>query len=214
MTVIDKDLHQAAQLSGAYAQHIGETKATVVAGLHAAAMESSDEIVPLAADACDFAQVDFAQTLAGAALAIDASTTLEYPRAASAVDTLPRHFSVFVTPNGNAAVLLAEDAKRMQRLRTLEAQYYRALIQQDWESPPRRPREHLLEQGELPRNISLVMPYSRILGQANTLTEQIQAAVAREDALIRIWQRDPARGGVEVHDVPAVPERRIALGEL
>lgn len=215
-TVIDKDHIKPHNLSrhGAYAQHIGETKATVVAGLHAAAMEGATEIVPVVADGCDFAQADVAQALAGAALAIDASTTLEYPRAASVVDTLPRHFSVFVTPNGNAAVLLAEDAKRMQRLRTLEAQYYRALIQQDWGRVHLDGHASTFWSGASCRDISLVMPYSRILGQASTLAEQIQAAVAREDALIRIWQRDPARGGVEVHDVPAVPERRIALGEL
>jgi integrative and conjugative element protein (TIGR02256 family) len=56
------------------------------------------------------------------------------------------------------------------------------------------------------------MPYSRILGQASTLAEQIQTVAASENALIRIWQRDPVQGGVEVHDVPVVTERRIGLG--
>ena len=57
-TVIDKDHIKPHNLSrhAAYAQHIGETKATVVAGLHAAVMEGATEIVPLVADATDFTQ--------------------------------------------------------------------------------------------------------------------------------------------------------------
>lgn len=58
------------------------------------------------------------------------------------------------------------------------------------------------------------MPYSCILGHASTLAEQIQAVAECEDALIRIWQRDPVRGAVEVHDVRALPERRFPFGDL
>lgn len=215
-TVIDKDHVKPHNLSrhAAYAQHIGETKATVVAGLHAAMMEGATEIVPLIADASDFTQEPVTRALNGVALVVDASTTLEYPRAASRIDTLPRHISVFVTPNGNAAVLLAEDAKRTLRLRTLEAQYYRALIQTDLGQVHLGGHASTFWSGASCRDISFVMPYSRILGQAGTLAEQIQATAVREDASLRIWQRDPIRGAVEVHDVPVLPERRIALGEI
>lgn len=215
-TVIDKDHIKPHNLSrhAAYAQHIGETKATVVAGLHAAVMEGATEIVPLVADAGDFTQEPVTRALNGAALVVDASTTLEYPRAASAIDTLPRHITVFVTPNGNAAVLLAEDGKRTQRLRTLEAQYYRAVTRLDWGKTHLGGQASTYWSGASCRDISVVLPYSRILGQACTLAEQIQVAAARDDASIRIWQRDPVRGAVDVHDVSVLPERRIALGQL
>lgn len=215
-TVIDKDHIRPHNLSrhAAYAQQIGETKATVVAGLHAAVMEGATAIVPLVADASDFMQELVTRAFADAALVVDASTILEYPRAASTVETLPRHISVFVTPNGNAAVLLAEDAKRATRLRTLEAQYYRALIQADWGKVHLSGHASTFWSGASCRDISMVMPYSRILGQASTLAEQIQAAAAYEDASIRIWQRDPVCGAVEVHDVLVLPERRIAIGDL
>lgn len=215
-TVIDKDHIKPHNLSRhtAYAQHIGKNKATVVAELHGAVMEGVAEIAPIVADASDSTHEPTARALGAAALVVDASTTLEYPRAASAVDTLPRHCSVFVTPNGNAAVLLAEDAKRMLRLRSLEAQYYRALIQSDWGKTHLSRHTNTFWSGASCRDISTVMLYSRILGQASTLAEQIQAATAREDALIRVWQRDPVRGAVEVHDVPVLPEQRFALGKL
>lgn len=215
-TVIDKDHIKPHNLSrhAAYAQHIGETKATVVAGLHAATMEGATEIVPIVADATDLAQESVARALSAGTLVVDASTTLEYPRMASAVDALPRHCSVFVTPDGNAAVLLAEDTRRAHRLRTLEAQYYRALIQADWGKTHPSGHASTFWSGASCRDISVVMPYSRIMGQASTLAEQVQVAAPREDALIRVWQRDPVCGAVEVHDVPVLPERRIALPEL
>lgn len=215
-TVIDKDHIKPHNLSrhAAYAQHVGEAKATVIAGLHGAVMQGATEIVPIVADAVDLTQESVVRALGAADLVVDASTTLEYPRAASAVDTLPRHCSVFITPDGNAAVLLAEDTKRTQRLRTLEAQYYRALIQADWGRTHLSGHGSTFWSGASCRDISVVMPYSRILGQASTLAEQIQTAAAREDALIRIWRRDPLRGAVEVHDVPVFPERRIPVGEL
>lgn len=177
-------------------------------------MEGATEIVPLVADATDVTLEPVTRSLNGAKLVVDASTTLEYPRAASTVETLPRHVSVFVTPNGNAAVLLAEDVKRTMRLRTLEAQYYRALIQEERGQVHLSGHASTFWSGASCRDVSVVMPYSRILAHASTLAEQIQAAAVREDAQIRIWQRDPVRAAVEVHDVPVLSEQRLALGEL
>lgn len=215
-TIIDKDHIKPHNLSrhAAFAQHIGEAKSTVVADIHVAVMQGATTIDSIVADACDFGQESVARALAGATLVIDASTTLEYPRAVSAVNALPRHFSVFVTPNGNAAVLLAEDAKRTQRLRTLEAQYYRALIGQDWGKVHLAGHTDTFWSGASCRDISLVMPYSRILGHASALAEQVQAAVIQDDALIRVWQRDPALGAVAVHDMPVMEEQRFELDGL
>ena len=215
-TVIDKDHIKPHNLSRhtAYAQHIGEPKATVVAMLHAAAMDGATEITSIHADATNFSQQSVENALTLATLVVDASTTLEYPRAVSAVDALARHISVFITPNGNAAVLLAEDAKREVRLRTLEAQYYRALIQENWGKDHLTSNARSFWSGASCRDISVVMPYSRIMGQASTLAEQIPWAAACEDALIRVWQRDPVRGIVEVHDVPTALERCMKLGNF
>ena len=171
-------------------------------------------IVPLIADVADVTQEPVAGALGAATFAVDASTTLEYPRAVSAIDELPRHCSVFITPDGDGAALLSEDEKRALRLRTLEAQYYRALIQRDWGKTHLSGHASTFWSGGSCRDISTVMPYARILGHASTLAEQIQAAAKCEDALIRVWQRDPVRGTVEVRDVPALPERRMAFGDL
>lgn len=212
-TIIDKDHIKPHNLSRhvAYAQHIGEPKAKVVAELHAAVMQGAIPVTPVVADACDIEQEPVASVLNGAALVVDVSTTLEYPRSTSAIDTLPRHFSVFVTPNGNSAVLLAEDGKRLHRLRTLEAQYYRALIEEEWGRIHLASHMGTFWSGASCRDISVVMPYSRIMGHASTLAEQVQSLARREDPLIRVWQRDPERGSVEMHDVPVMTEHRLKL---
>ncbi|MDN7805803.1 ThiF family adenylyltransferase [Burkholderia gladioli] len=215
-TVIDKDHVKPHNLSRhvAHARQIGQPKATVVADLHAAHADGATQIQAVNADACDFDLAEVGDALRNNALVVDASTTLEYPRAASAIDDLARQMSVFLTPSGNAAVLLAEDTRRTVRLRTLEAQYYRALVQEEWG------RTHLdgsggtFWSGASCRDISMVLPYSRIMGHASTLAEQVPIAFAQETAVIRAWQRNPDDGTVAVHDVPTCAEHRLALGDF
>jgi len=212
-SVIDNDYIKPHNLSRHTARfrHIGQTKATVVAELHDEIMCGATSVTPIEADACNFEQESVSQAIHDAGLVVDASTVLQYPRAVSIIDALPRHFSVFVTPDGNGAVLLAEDTKRSHRLRTLEAQYYRALIDKDFGKTHLPGHVGTFWSGMSCRDISFVMPYSRILGHASTLAEQIQSAATKEDALIRIWQRDPVLGTVEVHDMPVMAEQRFEL---
>lgn len=64
---------------------------------------------------------------------VDATTTLEAPRDLSQKDGVPRLCSIFLTPSGCDSVLLIEDSARRVCLDSLEAQYYRAIINADWE---------------------------------------------------------------------------------
>ncbi len=215
-TVIDNDYIKPHNLSRhtAYEQHIGQAKACVVAKLHTASVCGATKVTALEADASDFSCTPVTDVLFGAELVIDASTTLEYPRAASAVDKFSRHFSVFIVPNGNAGVLLAEDTQRQHRLRTLEAQYYRALIQNEWGKNHLTGKADSFWSGTSCRDVSAVLPYSRIMGQASTLAEQIMLSAMCERPSIRVWQRDPLCGTVKVYDVPVMAERSMLLGEL
>ena len=215
-TVIDKDHVKPHNVVRhvAYAQHVGQPKAHVVAEVHDAATGGSSRIVPICADATDLSNNELREALTASTLVIDASTTLEYPRLASSFDELPRHVSVFITPDGNAAVMLAEDAKRSVRLRTLEAQYYRAVINEPW-------GEHHLDRnlgtfwsGASCRDISVVLPYSRVVAHAGLLAEQIQRAAGEAEAMIRVWNRDHDNGAVAMWEVPVSGERSVAIGGL
>lgn len=210
-TVIDKDhiKHHNLSRHTAYTLHIGQLKTNVVAQLHYDVMKGASQVTPLYSDACDFSDVSVFKALSSAKVVIDASTTLEYPRAASCVEKLGRHISVFITPNGRAAVLLAEDGKRLIRLRSLEAQYYRALIQESWGAHHLEGNLGTVWTGASCRDISIIIPYSRIVGHAATLSEQIPRVVSDPGARIQVWQRDPEQGSIEVHDVPV--EREIHL---
>lgn len=215
-SVIDNDHIKPHNLSRhtAYAQHVGTPKAKVVANLHTAVMLGASTITPIVGNACDFEQTTVVSTLKNAEIVIDASTTLEYPRLASTNDHLPRHCSVFITPNGDSAVLLAEDKQRTKRLRTLEAQYYRALIEQDWGKFHLRGNMGHFWSGASCRDSSLIMPYSRIVAHASTLAEQIQSATENNEAMIRVWHRNPSRGDVSVYDVSVCSEHCIEFGDL
>ena len=215
-TVIDKDHVKPHNVVRhvAYAQHVGQPKAHVVAEVHDAATSGSSRIVPICADATDLSNNELREALTASTLVIDASTTLEYQRLASSFDELPRHVSVFITPDGNAAVMLAEDAKRSVRLRTLEAQYYRAVINEPW-------GEHHLDRnlgtfwsGASCRDISVVLPYSRVVAHAGLLAEQIQRAAGEAEAMIRVWSRDHDNGAVAMWEVPVSGERSVAIGGL
>lgn len=215
-TVVDKDHIKPHNLvrHTAVAEHVGEMKPDVVAELHAAVMGSASLVTPLCADVLDETDAELTEALHAAALVVDASTTLEYPRRASGLEAIGRHLSVFITPSGNAAVLLAEDTQRTIRLRTLEAQYYRVLIQEDWGATHLDGHLGTFWSGAGCRDISTVLPYSRILAHAATLAEQVQWTVNQPEASIRIWSRDPEMGSVTAHTVPIHPERRLDFGDF
>lgn len=215
-TVVDKDHIKPHNLvrHTAVAQHVGEMKPHVVAELHAAVMGSASQVTPLCADVLDEMDEELTEALHAAALVVDASTTLEYPRRVSELEGVGRHLSVFITPSGNAAVLLAEDASRTIRLRALEAQYYRALIQADWGATHLDGHLGTFWSGAGCRDISTVLPYSRILAHAATLAEQVQWVTNQSEAHIRIWSRDPELGSVTAHTVPVHLERRLDFGDF
>lgn len=214
-TVIDKDHIKPHNLARhvAFAQHVGVPKAIALAELHAAVMHGASEVVPICADATDLSQ-ETVKALSVATLVVDASTTLEYPRLASTRDDFGRHVSVFITPDGNASVLLAENEGRTIRLRTLEAQYYRTVIQEPWGANHLDGNLGTFWSGASCRDISTVLPYSRIVAHAAALAEQIQLTTSKPDAHIRIWSRAPESGSVTAHTVPVYPERRLSFGDL
>lgn len=214
-SVIDSDYIRPHNLSRhvAFAQHIGWPKVNVVTSLQDAVMPGLDAIEPIVADACQSENAAVERALRDAEIVIDTSAGLDYPRLASTLDTLPRQASLFVTPNGQAAVALIEDTERTQRLRTLEAQYYRALMTQAWG------QEHLAGSptfwsGASCRDISMVMPYSRVMVAAATLAEEVPALLRSPKAAVRVWARLAGVGSIDVHDMPVEPERRFTLGKL
>jgi len=214
-TVIDSDHVKPHNLSRhvAYGPHIGFPKASVVADLAAEATNKATSVAPIVANALSFAMAPVKSALENASLVIDASTTLEYPRAISQQDIPSRHASVFVTPSGDGCVLLAEDKPRSIRLRTLEAQYYRSLINEEWGNGHIATTNSFWS-GASCRDISAVLPYSKILAHAATLAEQVQIFSEDEDALIRVWSRNAKTGETTLHEVNPFTEQNLKMDDV
>lgn len=213
-TVIDSDHVKPHNLSRhvAFTQQIGEPKAFVCAGLHSAVI-SDGEMTGIHADAMELEAASISDAMKEADFVIDTSTTLEYPRRVSSRDDMPRHCSAFLTPDGNSAVLLTEDLDRKIRLRSLEAQYYRAIIQSSWGSEHLRRNLGMFWSGGGCRDISTVLPLSRIWAHTATLSEQISHFMKSNEASICVWERDSSRGTVHRFDVSVAPENQRAIGE-
>lgn len=215
-TVIDKDHVKPHNLVRhiAFSCHVGALKCDVVSEFCEAATDGAATVTAVLGDACDTDVSALTEALKSGSLLVDASAALEYPRQASFQGELPRHVTVFVTPSGNGSVLMIEDSARSKRLRTLEAQYYRALIREGWGERHLEGNLGTYWSGASCRDISVAMPYSRITAHASTLAEQVMLLSHLDNAYIRIWDRDPDTGGVSVHDIEPSNELCLDFGDL
>ena len=203
-TIIDSDHVKPHNLArhAAFFNQIGQPKASACRALVDLVHGTAGAARAIVADACDRTSEVVGTALAGAGLVVDCSTTVDFPRWTSASAHAARYASVFLTPNGRGSVLLLEDRGRECRLRTLEAQYYRALLNHAW-------GQHHLDghlgsfwSGASCRDISYKLPHSSVVAHAATLAEQLIRQHERPQAVIRAWHRDPETGAIEVFDVP------------
>lgn len=198
-TVIDEDHIKPHNLVRHIAEtsHVGKAKVDAVVDVIYRATDLCSKPLAICGDARDFQKPEIAKALATADLVIDASTTLEFPRKVSESEHAGRCASIFLTPSGTGSVLLLEDRTRLVRLRSLEAQYYRAVIQQPW-------GEHHLDgnlgtffSGGSCRDVSTVLPYPRVATHAGLLAEELVDANVEEEARIAMWSQTERGGTID-----------------
>lgn len=201
-TVVDSDHikpHNLARHAG-FKANIGQPKADVCAVL-ANAVCGANSVQHLVADACDTGNGALRQAIDKAELIVDCSTTLDFPRQASRNKSPGRHASLFLTPSGNGSVVLMEDKARTRPLGTLEPQYYRALLSNDWGAEHLTGHRGTYWSGASCRDISYKLPHSSIVAHAGTLAEQIILRDQVPGASITVWHREQS-GAVSVFDIP------------
>lgn len=173
--------------------------------------QGRDNFSAIYARANDLSNPDVENALKAAELLVDASTTIEVPRDWSELE-LPRSASVFFTFSGLSAVLLVEDRERQVRLSSLEAQYYRAIITQEWgESHLERPGRVRIGAGC--RDHSLVLSYELVQLHAAQLSRRLRKAVSHTQGSIQAWTLDDASGGMTAVSVPAHATTSRQFGE-
>lgn len=202
--IIDSDHVKPHNLArhAAFFNQVGQPKASACKLLADQTYGSEGIVRAIVADACDRTSEGVVTALADASLIVDCSTTVDFPRLASASAHAARHASVFLTPNGKGSVLLLEDQGRQCRLRTLEAQYYRALLNHAWGQHHLDGHLGTFWSGASCRDISYKLPHSSVVAHAATLAEQLIRRHEQPQAAIHVWHRDSATGAVEVFDVP------------
>lgn len=198
----------------ARAADIGISKAEVVAGHHQAIMQGAGKVQAIVADACDATDPTVIQALVVSELIVDASAALEYPRYASTEDRFGRHVSTFLTPSARSSVLMIESRDRSMRLRALEAQYYRALINEPWGADHLNSDQPRFWSGAGCRDISMIQPYAATAQHAASLAEQVRLFHLRDPAAIRVWSRDRETGAIAVHDVEPRAEHAFPMDDL
>jgi hypothetical protein len=198
----------------AFARDLGKPKVVACDEFATAVFGTKKLKSAIEGDATDETTDAIRQLLDGADLVVDCSTKLDFPRQSSRSGRAARHVSVFLTPSGNGAVLISEDAARTNRLATLESQYYRAIINDHWGA--RHLERHLgtFWSGASCRDISYELPFSSVVVQAGTLAERLPRAIAIDEASILVWERDVDTGAVATHSVEATKGRTWNLDPL
>lgn len=166
----------------------------------------------VSAKATNLKNVQVQNAISDAQLLIDATTTLEVPRDLSDLDTSPRMASAFFTPSGRDSVLLMEDSLRKVRLHSIEAQYYRAVLNSaSWGDSHLNGHNGAYWVGGGCRDLSGVLSQEVVQLHGATLARQIRLLSAKPEAQIRVWSSNDETGNLtcEVVQVAEVIEVKI-----
>lgn len=148
----------------------------------------------------------------GAALLVDASTSLDVPRNAALSEYAPRTATLFLTPLGTASVLMLEDKGRQLRVDQIETQYYRALIRNDWGERHLEGNFREYWVGAGCRDLSTVISPEAIQLHAALLSSQLRQRASKEDASLLILE-SRTDGSIESHRIALDQGHRIRRGE-
>lgn len=186
----------------ARANHIGWPKATICEAI----TNSNYQIdyfknKSINEKANNFKNPNILEAVNNAKLIVDATTTIEVQRDISDLDVNARAASVFLTPSGFSSVLLLEDAERENRLDTLEAQYYRAIINSTWGNRHLDGNLGELWVGAGCRDISVKISQEQIMLHAAILARQLRISTEQIGPVIRIWESNDEFGAIMAHDI-------------
>jgi hypothetical protein len=186
--------------------HVGIYKAEIVKGMtnenfHPGYYTSS----AIVDKATNWDNQELKSSLESSDLIVDISTTLDVPRELSLKETIGRSCSLFVTPSGMGSVLMLEDKDRKIRIDSLEAQYYRAVINNEWGKSHLTGHLGNLWVGASCRDLSAVISFETIQLHAATLARQLRIHQNKPDSLIRIWKLDDENGSLIAETVISEP---------
>ena len=151
---------------------------------------------------------DVDAALDGADIIVDASASLLAERFLSDHKSKARRFSIFFSPAGDAAVLLAEPIDRSVTLRDLEAQYLRHVVREEALAGHLETPVRTFAYTGACRAITNLIPESRVMALSGLVAEGLGRAVDSDEGIIRIWSLG-TEGQVRSFSYPAEDVRRF-----
>lgn len=151
---------------------------------------------------------DVDAALDGADIIVDASASLLAERFLSDHRSKARRFSIFFSPAGDAAVLLAEPIHRSVTLRDLEAQYLRHIVREEALAGHLETPVRTFAYTGACRAITNLIPESRVMALSGLVAEGLARAADCDEGGIRIWSLG-TEGQVRSFSYPAEDVRRF-----
>ena len=184
---------------------VGKYKVDIVKELAERIAPSAKAVEVFRSDICATWEPKLVLAMENAELIVDATAGLPFSRRAGFTSNLKRITSLFITPNGMGAVLMMEDKARTMPMHAIEAQYYRAIISNNWGAEHLTSSSGMFRSGAGCRDKSLIMPHSRVMAHAAILAEQTQLLSAKDSSACRIWQHTKETGVVTMTEIVLLP---------
>jgi Prokaryotic E2 family A/Prokaryotic homologs of the JAB domain/ThiF family len=191
--------------------HIGWQKVDAVVHMAKLNWPSGSQPIGIPEKVTNIDKTEVKGAIAKAQLLVDASTTLEVPRDLSDGDDCPRMVSTFFTPSGRDSVLLLEDSSRTIRLHAIEAQYYRAVLNNGWGETHLRGHYGTYWVGGGCRDLSGVLSYEVVQLHGSTLARQVRLLSTKLEAQIRIWMLDEDTGALTCELIAVAKPKETTL---
>ncbi|WP_336936818.1 Mov34/MPN/PAD-1 family protein [Acinetobacter modestus] len=191
--------------------HIGKSKVDVVKELVDLNYPSGEKSVAIHAKINDSENSQVKEAINNAELLIDVTTSIETARDLPTLANSTRIVSTFITPSGEDSVLLFEDKEQKIRIDVLEAQYYRAILNNDWGVKHLKKHLGAFKTGGGCRDISMIISDELIKLHGAILARQIRLGSHCNEAQIKIWSLDDSTGQVNSHIIEVLPSKREIL---
>ena len=191
--------------------HIGKSKVDVVKEIVDLNYRSEKKSVAIHAKINDLENPLVQEAINNAELLVDVTTSVEVARDLSKAVKLARIVSVFITPSGEDAVLLFEDKERKNRVDTLEAQYYRAILNNEWGEKHLKKHLGAFKTGGGCRDISMIISDELVKLHSAILARQIRLGRPNSQAQIKVWSLDDSTGQINSHIIEVSPSKKEIL---
>ncbi len=190
--------------------HVGAFKADVVKDMVAYNYQDGYyHAFSIHRSANDFNSDVVRETISKAEFLVDATTTIEIPRDLAQKDDVPRSVSVFLTPSGKGSALLMESEDRLLRLDALEAQYYRAIVNEEWGKDHLEGHKGNIRVGAGCRDASAIISYEAIQLHAAVIARQVRLLRDKAAARIQVWSGNSVTGALAAYTIPVYAVNRF-----